>query len=64
MAIDHEELEPRRVQKALLPPDLSRHSIAELESLIVSLEGEIVRCRDAIAAKQSTRAAAESVFKR
>jgi uncharacterized small protein (DUF1192 family) len=64
MAIDPEDLEPKRVKPALLPPDLSRHSIAELEGLIASLEDEIVRCRAAIASKQSTRTAAESFFKK
>ena len=65
MAIDAEDLEPRaKVDARLLPVDLSRHSIAELEGLIVRLEGEIARCREAIAGKRSTRDAAESFFKK
>ena len=65
MAIEADDLEPRpKTDQALLPADLSRHSIAELETLIMRLEGEITRCRDAIAAKRSTRDAAESFFKK
>ena len=66
MANEAEDLEPRakKEQQALLPADLSRHSIADLESLITLLEGEITRCRAAIAGKRSTRDAAESFFKK
>jgi uncharacterized small protein (DUF1192 family) len=64
MAIAPDDLEPRRPQTVFLPPDLSRHSIAELETLIVTLEGEITRCKDAIASKRGVRAAAESFFKK
>ena len=65
MAIDSEDLEPRaKTPQGLLPPDLSRHSIAELEGLINLLEAEIKRCRAAIAGKRSTRDAAESFFKK
>jgi uncharacterized small protein (DUF1192 family) len=65
MAIDPDDLEPRaKKAPSLLPPDLSRHSIGELESLIHMLEGEIGRCRQAIAGKRSTREAAESFFKK
>ena len=64
MAIDPEELEPRKVQVDLLPRDLSRHSIAELEGLIVTLEAEITRCKEAINAKRGVRMAAESFFKK
>ena len=65
MAIDAEDLEPRvKTPQGLLPADLSRHSIAELESLILLLEQEIGRCRQAIAGKRSTRDAAESFFKK
>jgi uncharacterized small protein (DUF1192 family) len=38
-------------------------SVDELEWRISLLEGEIVRLRQAIASRQSTRAAAEAVFK-
>jgi uncharacterized small protein (DUF1192 family) len=64
MAIDTDELEPRKPLKADAPPDLARLSIEELEARIASLEAEIVRCREMIAAKQKTRSAAESVFRR
>jgi uncharacterized small protein (DUF1192 family) len=65
VANDAEDLEPRaKREQSLLPADLSRHSLAELEGLIAVLEGEIRRCREAIAAKRSTRDAAEGIFKR
>jgi uncharacterized small protein (DUF1192 family) len=65
MAIDADDLEPRpKKPQSLLPADLSRHSITELEGLIAMLEEEIGRCRAAIAGKRSTREAAESFFKK
>ena len=64
MAIDPEELEPRKTKTEILPRDLSRHSIAELEGLIVTLEGEIARCKEAIHSKRGVRNAAESFFKK
>lgn len=65
MAIEPEDVEPRtKKEQESLPADLSRHSIAELESLIARLENDIRRCREAIAAKRSTRDAAESIFKK
>ncbi|HWE05622.1 MAG TPA: DUF1192 domain-containing protein, partial [Rhizomicrobium sp.] len=44
--------------------DLSATSEHELVARIAALETEIARCRDAIAARQSTRAAADSVFRK
>jgi len=54
----------------LLPPPkappikLDMMSIEELETRIAALETEIARCRDMIKAKQKSREAAASIFKR
>lgn len=64
MALDSDDLEPR---KPLVKPgagDLSRLSVGELEARIADLEAEIARCRDAIAARLKTRDSAEAIFKR
>jgi uncharacterized small protein (DUF1192 family) len=60
--MDEEELEPRR--KAPKLRDLGPMAIAELEAYIASLELEISRARDEIAAKHKQRSGAEGLFKR
>ncbi len=60
--MDDEDLEPRR--KAPKLRDLTPLSIAELETYIQELEGEILRVRDAIGAKRQQRGGAEGLFKR
>jgi uncharacterized small protein (DUF1192 family) len=44
--------------------DLTPLSIAELEDYIAAMETEILRAREAIAAKRKQRGGAESLFKR
>jgi uncharacterized small protein (DUF1192 family) len=44
--------------------DLTPLSIAELEGYIAAMEEEILRVREAIAAKRKQRGGAESLFKR
>lgn len=44
--------------------DLTPLSIAELEDYIAAMEAEILRTREAIAAKRKQRGGAESLFKR
>lgn len=64
MAIDPEELSPRKpVPEIVLGQDLSTMSEHELNARIQSLESEIARCREAIKARQATKAAASSFFK-
>jgi len=64
MAIDPEELLPRKpATDIVLGQDLSTMSEHELGARIQSLESEIVRCREAIKARQATKAAAASFFK-
>jgi uncharacterized small protein (DUF1192 family) len=44
--------------------DLTPLSIAELEDYVAAMEEEILRVREAIAAKRKQRGGAESLFKR
>ena len=60
MPIDTDELEP--VKQRIEPLNLDALSIAELESYIAQLNGEIERARAKIAAKKAHRDAASSVF--
>jgi uncharacterized small protein (DUF1192 family) len=65
MPIDPEELQPRKkLPDIALGEDISALSAHELESRIARLEEEAARCRDAIKARQATKSAAESFFKR
>jgi uncharacterized small protein (DUF1192 family) len=60
--MDEDDLDPRR--KLPKPKDLTPLSIAELENYIAAMEGEILRIREAIAAKRQQRGGAEQLFKR
>jgi uncharacterized small protein (DUF1192 family) len=62
MALDSDELEPRKPKPQ--PRELDTLSVAELESYIENLEGEIARARAVIARKQSHRSGAEAFFKK
>ncbi|HEX3810732.1 MAG TPA: DUF1192 domain-containing protein [Rhizomicrobium sp.] len=65
MPIDPEELQPKKkAPEVVIGEDLSAKSEHELAARIAMLESEIVRCREAIAARQATRSAADSFFKR
>jgi uncharacterized small protein (DUF1192 family) len=65
MAMDLDELLPRKkAPEIVLGEDLSAKSEHELVERIAALEAEIGRCRDAIAARQSTRASADSIFRK
>ena len=65
MAIDLDELVPRKKPpEIVLGEDLSAKSEHELVARIGALEAEMGRCRDAIMARKSTRAAADSVFRK
>ena len=64
MAIDPEELSPRKPAAEIVPgQDLSTMSEHELNARIHALESEIARCREAIKMRQATKAAASSFFK-
>lgn len=62
-----EDLEPRQSVgdnlHALVREDLDGYSVADLQSRIASLEGEISRVKAAIEAKSSQRNAADALFK-
>jgi uncharacterized small protein (DUF1192 family) len=65
MALELDELLPRKKQPEIaLGEDLSAKSEHELVERIAALEAEIGRCRDAIVARQSTRASADSIFRK
>lgn len=55
---------PAAMVDTVIPRDLSRLSVGELESMIATLEGEIGRLKIAIDAKRATKSAADAVFRR
>jgi uncharacterized small protein (DUF1192 family) len=63
--MDSEELLPKKKAPEILPgQDLSAMSEHELTARIKTLEEEIARSRAAIAARQSTKAAADAFFRK
>ncbi len=62
--MDLNDLEPKKVKSHELGQDLSKHSVAELAELIETLKAEIDRVEQVLAAKQSSKSAAEAAFKR
>ena len=65
MPIDPDDLPlKKKTTEIVLGQDLSMLSEFELAARIMDMEGEIVRCRDAIAARQKTKNAADSFFKK
>ena len=61
MARDDDDLPVKPSGK---PPDLSHWSIEELQAYIGRLEAEIERARAQITAKQSSKGAADALFKK
>ena len=59
-----EDLEPKKPKGHEVGADLSKLSVGELAELIETLKDEIARVDETLAAKQSSKSAAESVFKR
>jgi uncharacterized small protein (DUF1192 family) len=59
-----EDLEPKKQKGHEVGADLSKLSVGELAELIETLKAEIARVDQTLAAKQSSKNAAESVFKR
>jgi len=62
--MDLEDLEPKKAKAHQLGADLSKLSVGDLNALAETLRAEIARVERAMAAKQSSLTAAESVFKR
>ena len=61
MAIDAEDLEPRKTKPVLV--DLEKMSLEELRDYITDMEQKIGRAQAAIDAKQAHRNSIEGVFK-
>lgn len=59
--MDDDDDKPRRPVE-VLPLDLSSLSVADLETAIARMEGEIARAHAAIAAKRSVRGGADALF--
>ena len=60
-----DDLEPKKKAKAHeIGQDITRLSVGELKALIETLTAEIARVEEALSSKQSSKSAAESVFKR
>ena len=65
MVSDPDDLNPKKPKtEIVIGQDLSAMSEFELSARIAALEAEIARSRDAIAARQATKAAADSFFKK
>jgi uncharacterized small protein (DUF1192 family) len=63
--MDTDDIAPPPQKKTYaLGQDLSKLSVAELRALIDDLKTEIARVEQTFTAKQSSKSAAESVFKR
>lgn len=63
--MDLDDLQPRKkLPDIVLGEDISALSAHELEARIARLDAEIARCRDAIKARQATKSAAESFFRK
>ncbi len=62
--MDLEDLKPKKAKTHELGADLSKLSVGDLKALVETLRAEIARVEQAMAAKQSSLTAAESVFER
>jgi uncharacterized small protein (DUF1192 family) len=63
--MDADDLEPKKKPKGYeLGQDLTKLSVGELKALVDDLKAEIDRLEAALAAKQSSKSAAEAAFKR
>ena len=63
--MDLDDLQPRKeLPDIVLGEDISTLSAHELEKRIARLEEEIVRCGEAVKARNTTKSAAEGFFKK
>jgi uncharacterized small protein (DUF1192 family) len=63
--MDVDDLQPPKKAKSYeLGQDLGKLSVGELKELIETLKAEIARVEETLKSKQSSKSAAESVFKR
>jgi uncharacterized small protein (DUF1192 family) len=61
--MDLDDIRPVKKPEITIGEDLSLLSVAELEHRIEALESEITRIREALAAKQSSKTAADAFFR-
>ena len=61
--MDLDDLRPIKKPEIVIGEDLALLSVAELEHRVHLLESEIVRIRETISGKQSSKAAAEGFFR-
>jgi uncharacterized small protein (DUF1192 family) len=59
-----DDLEPKKVKAYELGQDLAKLSIGELAALVETLKAEIARVETTMAAKQSSKSAADAAFRR
>jgi uncharacterized small protein (DUF1192 family) len=65
MVSDPDDLLPKKPKTEIaIGQDLSAMSEFELAARILTLEAEIARSREAINARQATKAAADAIFKK
>lgn len=65
MPIDPDELPfKKKITEITLGADLYAFSVPDLEERIALLEAEIVRCREAMTARNATKDAAAAFFKK
>jgi uncharacterized small protein (DUF1192 family) len=62
--MDLDDLEPKKAKPHELGQDLAKLSIGELEALVEALRAEIARVEATMAAKLSSKSAADAAFKR
>ena len=62
--MDWDDLKPKPKPSVTLGEDLTTLSVAELESRIAALQGEIERVKTELGAKKAHEAAAAQIFKR
>lgn len=61
--MDLDDIRPIKKPDIVIGEDLALLSVAELEHRVHLLESEIIRIREAIAGKQSSKAAADAFFR-
>ncbi|HTW36336.1 MAG TPA: DUF1192 domain-containing protein [Rhizomicrobium sp.] len=64
MVSDPDDLPKKPKTEIVIGQDISMMSEFELSARIETLEGEIARSREAIKARQATKAAADAFFKK
>ena len=61
--MDLDDIRPVKTPEIVIGQDLALLSVAELEHRVHLLESEILRLRETIAGKQSSKAAADAFFR-